>query len=232
MRFLRQDLRFREPPPIRTSHRRFARNHASIVTRALEPGKFIRIAPAALPVRAARGGVRTQAFSAFPHADSFARMTKPIAYIETTIPNFYYDLRESEAVTSRRTWTRAWWESAAEGCELITGAEVFLELSAGTSRLVPLRLELLRGLPVLQITPEVSSTAETYIRNKLMPGRPSGDAFHLALASHHGCELIVTWNIRHLANPNKFAHVRHINQQLGLTVPEIVTPLDLLGRMR
>lgn len=159
-------------------------------------------------------------------------MPKSIVYIETTVPNFYYDLRSSAAVTSRRFWTCEWWASAAARHDLITSEEVLLELSAGTSHLVPLRLALLDHIPVLQITPAVIETAETYIRHKLMPGRPSGDAYHLALASHHGCDFILTWNIRHLANPNKLAHARHMNQRLGLPLPQVVTPLDLLGRMR
>jgi predicted nucleic acid-binding protein len=156
-------------------------------------------------------------------------MTKPIVYIETTIPSFYHDPRESQAVISRRVWTRRWWASAAAACDLITSEEVLLELSGGTGPLVPLRLAFLKGIPVLQVTPAVIETAETYIRHKLMPGRPSGDAFHLALASHHGCDFILTWNCRHLANANKFAHVRRINQRLGLRIPELVTPQQLLG---
>jgi predicted nucleic acid-binding protein len=163
-------------------------------------------------------------------ANSFAPMTKPIAYIETTVPNFYYDLRSSAAVTTRRAWTRQWWDSARDNYDLVTSEEVWMELSAGTSHLVPLRLALLDTLPMLPFTPEVIDTANTYIRRKLMPGRPSGDAFHLALASHYKCDFIVTWNCKHLANPNKFAHVRHLNQLLGLPVPEIVTPQNLLRR--
>ncbi len=183
-----------------------------------------------LPVCTTRGGVRTRSFLAVQRACSFARMPKPIAYIETTVPNFYYDLRSSEAVVTRRSWTRLWWDSAPEKYELVTSPEVFMELSAGTSDLVPLRLALLQYLPTVPITPEVTDTANTYIQRKLMPGRPSGDAFHLALASHYKCDFIVTWNCRHLANPNKFAHVQHLNRLLGLPVPEIVTSLDLLRR--
>ncbi|HEX6369436.1 MAG TPA: type II toxin-antitoxin system VapC family toxin [Longimicrobium sp.] len=157
-------------------------------------------------------------------------MPKPTAYIETTIPNFYYDLRSSEAVTTRRIWTRQWWASAADKYDLVTSPEVLMELSAGTSDLVPLRLALIENLPALPIGLEVTATAMTYIRRKLMPGRPSGDAFHLALASHYKCDFIVTWNCKHLANPNKFAHVQHLNRLLGLPVPEIVTPQELLRR--
>lgn len=33
----------------------------------------------------------------------------------------------------------------------------------------------------------------------------------------------------HLANANKFGHIRRVNTLLGLYVPALVTPLELLG---
>jgi hypothetical protein len=62
-----------------------------------------------------------------------------------------------------------------------------------------------------------------------MPADPLGDALHLALASYHRCDFLVTWNCRHLANANKFDHIRRLNALLGLFVPALVTPLELLG---
>jgi hypothetical protein len=159
-------------------------------------------------------------------------MSKPIAYIETTIPNFYYDPRFSPAVISRRAWTREWWASAADTYNRLTSEIVVEELSAGTSKFVPLRLALLKDLPELGVTAHVEAVARTYIQNKLMPRHPGGDAFHLALASYFECDFIVTWNCAHLANPNKFAHMREINRRLGLPTPELVTPQQLLGRFR
>ena len=35
-------------------------------------------------------------------------------------------------------------------------------------------------------------------------------------------------NCAHLANANKFEHIRHINHVLGLYVPTLTTPLELL----
>jgi hypothetical protein len=58
---------------------------------------------------------------------------------------------------------------------------------------------------------------------------PLGDALHLALASHHRCDFLVTWNCNHLANANKFGHIRRVNGMLGILVPALVTPLELLG---
>ena len=62
-----------------------------------------------------------------------------------------------------------------------------------------------------------------------MPDDPVGDALHLALASYYKCDFLLTWNCRHLANANKFDHIRRINTLLGLFVPALVTPLELLG---
>lgn len=62
-----------------------------------------------------------------------------------------------------------------------------------------------------------------------MPADPAGDALHLALASYHRCDFLVTWNCKHLANANKFGHIRRVNGLLGLFSPSLVTPLELLG---
>ena len=61
-----------------------------------------------------------------------------------------------------------------------------------------------------------------------MPKDPKGDALHLALASYHNCRFLLTWNCQHLANANKFEHIRHINTLLGLFVPILTTPHGLL----
>jgi hypothetical protein len=50
--------------------------------------------------------------------------------------------------------------------------------------------------------------------------------------SHHRCDFLLTWNCLHclhLANANKFGHIRRVNTMLGLFVPALVTPLELIG---
>lgn len=133
-------------------------------------------------------------------------------------------------MVARRLWTRQWWASAPVLYELVTSDAVMEELEEGTSERVPLRLALIRDIRVLKATPAVAETVQVYIKHKVMPASPSGDALHLALASHYECDFIVTWNCGHLANANKFAHIRKINARLGLAVPEILTPLELLLR--
>lgn len=129
----------------------------------------------------------------------------------------------------RREWTRRWWESAVGTFEMVTSPAVLEELAGGRPEGVAKRLALLRGLLLLPIEPAISEIVETYIEHRVMPADPGGDAMHLALASHHKCDFLVTWNCRHLANANKFGHIRRVNTLLGLYVPALVTPLELLG---
>jgi hypothetical protein len=156
-------------------------------------------------------------------------MAKPRVYVETTIPSFYHEARLASAVVARREWTRQWWSGALEHYELVTSAAVLEELANGPADRSPAWLDLVRGLPLLPIEPAIAEIVQAYVRHRVMPADPGGDALHLALASHHKCDFLVTWNCQHLANANKFGHIRRVNTLLGLFVPAMVTPLELLG---
>lgn len=156
-------------------------------------------------------------------------MTKPRVYVETTIPSFYHDVRPAPDIVVRRDWTRQWWDEAVDRYELVTSPAVLDELSGGKPEHGELRLALVRNLPLLPVEPAIAEIVRAYFLHKLMPANPSGDALHLALASFHKCDFLVTWNCRHLANANKFGHIRRVNTMLGLFVPVMVTPLELMG---
>lgn len=148
--------------------------------------------------------------------------------METTIPSFYYETRSAHDMVARREWTRAWWERAKDRDELVTSAPVLDELKQGAFSTKEECLRLLEPLPLLPVEHAVLDIMQAYLAHQLMPRDPAGDALHLAMASHHRCDFLVTWNCRHLANANKFDHIRRVNALLGLFVPSLVTPLELL----
>jgi predicted nucleic acid-binding protein len=156
-------------------------------------------------------------------------MPKPRVYVETTIPSAYYTDRTDPVMLAQHDWTRRWWHWASSELELVASPVVLRELLQGKSRHVPARIALLDGLELLHVSAPILATAETYIRQKLMPAKAPADALHLALASHEECGILVTWNYRHLANVHKFDRIRRLNLQLGLPVPELTTPRHLMG---
>lgn len=150
-------------------------------------------------------------------------------YIETTIPSFYFETRTSPLMVAWREATRDWWSRYRSRYRLVTSRYVLNELAAGPARKAEFAIRLLDGVPLLASSAEVERVAAEYIRRKLMPTGAVGDAAHLAMASVHAVDFELTWNCRHLANANKFRHVRTVNEQLGLAVPILTTPLALVA---
>ena len=153
-------------------------------------------------------------------------------YIETTIPSFYYEVRTEPEMVARRDWTRAWWDECRAGFELVTSAGVVQELENGRFPQKADALALIKDVPLLDVDEAIAEIVDAYIRHHVMPADPAGDALHLAFASYYRCDFLLTWNCRHLANANKFAHIRRVNGVLGLIVPALVTPLELLGEVK
>jgi hypothetical protein len=154
---------------------------------------------------------------------------KSRVYVETTIPSFYYEVRLEPEMVARRAWTREWWDNCRRDYELVTSIAVLDELNRGGHPNKNMVLTLINDVPFIAIEEAVTEIVEAYVYHKVMPRDPLGDALHLALASYYKCDFLLTWNCLHLANANKFGHIRRINGMLGLFVPMLVTPLELLG---
>jgi predicted nucleic acid-binding protein len=154
-----------------------------------------------------------------------------LIYVETTIPSFYSERRKEMVIEVRRQWTREWWEKPKPDQQLVISSVVIEELERipEESRRKE-SLALVNALEKLDYTAEVAEIAVIYLQHKLMPVEAIGDADHLALASFYNCDMLVTWNCKHLANANKTGHIRRVNALLGLRTPFLVTPLELLEK--
>lgn len=151
-------------------------------------------------------------------------------YIETTVISFYFNARTEPEMKARENWSRRWLDGVLAGSdELVTSLAVKSELDAGEFPNKAAMLALASRLPLLALNDAVAEVVESYILHRVMPKDPGGDALHLAAASFHRCDFLVTWNCQHIANANKFGHIRRVNDILGLGNPALVTPLELLN---
>lgn len=156
-------------------------------------------------------------------------MSIPRVYVETSIPSFYCTTRTDPESVACKGWTQHWWDFKRDAYEVFLSEVVINELENGDYPTKAGALSLVRGIPALAVDSAILEIARTYVRHFLMPTKPVSDALHLALASFHRCDFLLTWNCEHLANANKFRHIRRVNAMLGLFVPNLVTPLELLG---
>ena len=145
-------------------------------------------------------------------------------YVETTIPSAYVSTRTDPSSVHRRELTRAWWADQSARYDVWISEAVVLELTQGDWPGKAAALELVDPLQRVAVTEEAANIARRYVLERLVPGDLQGDALHLAVACIYEFDFLLTWNIRHLANPNKLAHLTVINRRLGLLTPQVVTP--------
>jgi hypothetical protein len=117
-------------------------------------------------------------------------------YIETSIPSFYYEIRTEANMIARKEWTRFWWDQVRHQYEVVTSIAVLDELNKGNFPNKEEVIELLNDIHLIDIEPEIAEIVQTYIQNQVMPNDPLGDALHLAIASYHKCDFLLTWNCR------------------------------------
>ena len=66
--------------------------------------------------------------------------------------------------------------------------------------------------------------AHALIDAKVIPANKPADAAHLALATSHHMDYLLTWNYSHLANPITQTRGEKVLIQFGLRMPLLVSP--------
>ena len=145
-------------------------------------------------------------------------------YLETSFFSACATTRTDVDSQSWRGRSLSWLKTQALRHQLFISAEVIAELSAPTYPSRQAALEFAADIPLLAINEEVLALGQLLIEQRVMPGPLKGDALHVAIAAYHGMEYLLTWNVKHLANPNKRIHMARILMNAGKAIPAIVTP--------
>ncbi len=153
----------------------------------------------------------------------------PSAYIETTIPSYYVARPSMNVIqASRQASTRAWWDGGCSGFDLFTSREVLEEAQEGDPDMARQRLDLLRSVARLDFTDDVGAVAEALIKKGLIPTKAASDAIHIAVASIHRMDYLVTWNFKHIANPYIRDGLRKAAEEAGFRLPVMCSPEELI----
>ncbi|HQX56164.1 MAG TPA: hypothetical protein PLP07_09565 [Pyrinomonadaceae bacterium] len=141
-------------------------------------------------------------------------------YLETSVPGAYLDNGDP----FRRDLTIRWWEHELSEYQVYSSLLVQREFERIAEPHRSGYLSLIRPLEQLEIAEEVAILAEGYIERGIFHRKFIADALHVALASFHKVDYLVTWNFGHIANVRKQARLRLFNTSAGFFSPVIVTP--------
>ncbi|MGI8812549.1 MAG: hypothetical protein ACR2IH_08485 [Pyrinomonadaceae bacterium] len=141
-------------------------------------------------------------------------------YLETSVIGAYLDNGDP----FRRDLTIRWFEHELSEYSVYTSLLVEREIERLEEPHRSGYLNLLKPLGKLDVAEEAAILAEGYIERGIFHRKFMADAMHVAIASFHKIDYLVTWNFGHLANVRKQARVRLFNTAAGFFSPVIVTP--------
>jgi predicted nucleic acid-binding protein len=150
---------------------------------------------------------------------------KQSLYLETSVVGAYLDNGEP----FRRDLTIRWWEHEMPEYRAVISPLVVRELERVPEPHRTGYLKLAGQLEQVELTEEAAILAEGYITRGIFHRKYIADALHVAVASFHKIDYLVTWNFGHLANVRRQARVRLFNTAAGFFVPMIVTPEFLVS---
>jgi hypothetical protein len=151
------------------------------------------------------------------------------AYIETTVPS-YYVAKTSDSLlqAAKQAATRRWWDGGCSGFRLFTSLETLDEAGKGDARMAAYRLDLIRDVPLLPLPDEGLKLAGRLVELEIVPAKAASDAIHIAVASVHRMDYLVTWNFKHIANPFIRDRLRRAVAAAGFELPVMCSPEELL----
>ena len=150
-----------------------------------------------------------------------------LVYLETSFFSACVTQRQDVESLFWRQESLGWLKTQGHLHDLRISPEVLAELSQPSYAQRKDALEFVAGIRVLDVTPEVLGLARVLVNEKVMPGPLEGDAVHVATAIFHRMDYLLTWNVKHLANPNKRTHLLTVCMRAGFVSPAIVTPTNL-----
>ena len=123
--------------------------------------------------------------------------------------------------------TRRWWKNCLTNYDVFISEIVLEGARRGNVEAAKERLAVLAKFPGLSIIKDVEHLAAIYARELTIPAKALRDALHIALASVHAMDYLLSWNCKHIANGFIRRRVREINTREGYSIPTICTPEEL-----
>lgn len=152
-------------------------------------------------------------------------------YLETSFISYLTAPHESRdpIAAAHQQITIEWWSRRRADFDLVVSQVVLDESSTGDPVASKGRMEALASLPRLQVTDAAVALARTILSKGFLPQKAFPDALHIATATVHRVEYLLTWNCKHIANAEILPRIASLCEELGLTLPIICTPEELLG---
>jgi predicted nucleic acid-binding protein len=126
---------------------------------------------------------------------------KETVYIETSILG-YLTARSTDnlILAANMKITQDWWFNRSSLFDLYISEIVLEEITQGDTQIAQKRLNAVQNIPLLSVDEKALSLAEQFLLKSNLPVKAGTDAVHIAIATIHNMNYLLTWNCKHIAN--------------------------------
>ena len=112
---------------------------------------------------------------------------------------------------------------------MYTSPVVEREATKGDADAAARRLAAIKDVQSISMRDEMVALAEKLLEATAVPRTSFDDALHISAAAIARMDFLVSWNCRHIANPETRPLIRKVCEEMGYRYPEICTPFEMLG---
>ncbi len=154
---------------------------------------------------------------------------KPTLYLETSIIGYLTSRPSRDLITAaNQQLMHEWWTDHRESFDIFISQFVIDECGEGDAVAAQERLEVLTDIRQLDTIEDVENVAEELVKQVPLPEKAGVDALHIAVATVHGMEYLLTWNCTHIANAALRPQIEAVCRSFGYEPPTICTPQELM----
>jgi len=155
-------------------------------------------------------------------------MRKLRIYLDTSIISHLF----ADDTPEKRDDTNRFWDDIIKSEYEIFISQIALdEIRSCAEPKQNMMLERLQQIEfqVLRETDEVIGLADEYVKGGVLREKSIDDCMHIAYAVVYGCDVIVSWNFKHLVNYKTIDKVKIVNAINRYREISIISPTMLLG---
>ena len=158
--------------------------------------------------------------------------TNPFVYIEPTVIS--YAVADPSSNAKLALWqaeSRRFLNAYQHQLAFVVSDAVLNEIRKGDPSQAQKRLTAIAHFAKLPMTPVAHALAQNLLAARAVPENSETDAEHIAIATVHGVDYLVSWNHKHLVNPNQLWQIERVCEASGFQPVTICTPTTLMEEL-
>ena len=156
-------------------------------------------------------------------------MQRPKIYLDTSVISHL----EQQDASDKMFDTRLLWEELKQGKhEVYISDTVLEEIAKNKPEKQTLLTFWLADIEptVIETTTEIEAYADALVKEGVLPQKSLDDALHIASAVIAGCDMLLSWNFKHMVRIRTVDGVKVVSERLGYNEMRIYPPSMLVER--